>query len=333
MLPMSDAVAEGGAHAVQTQEEASVEDAPRETSGDETLNVRFKPRKRARHARVRRTAAASADTDAQAKESEATRHDVVLLREAQQFRVSARRNALGNGLVRPVSTSVQPNSESEADVAQGLQNSFAVERSGHAIEARMDKYIEEKMRERFGVTKDENAERKDVSGDGGFEDELYAIPEHLRVAQRPMYDPGEGLPASGVEEVQLPDEVRKRNEEETRKAKEALLEARARNAEKVDKQFMAQSNVSANFVKHRREWIETHVGTRGGRGTSKARQLGAVARPSKHGEGGRQEAGKANSEDRERGGRAHASYNNNARRYELATDSLVLDRFRKRWRR
>lgn len=266
--------------------------------------VRFAVRKRGRKA-VRKVAAAADDSDG---DGGGAWGEAALMREAQRLREQARQSALALSEERVRDTAPAAGDDGGA-VEEGLRTNFAMERSGVAVEERMDMFVEEKMRERYG------GEEEDVRGGEADENDLYVIPAHLKVPRRPLYDPGEGLPAAGVEEVELGEEVRLRNEEETKHAR-AELTAAQESGRGRRPELVTSGNVSANFMKHRKEWIEMHVGGRpddsaSGRGAQGAAEGGTGA----GGRGGR-EGGNAGS-----------------KRPPQATDMMIADRFRKRWRR
>lgn len=263
--------------------------------------VQFRPRKRSRKTRLKPPSKDPAPSDADS-DQELTRSELHLMKQAQLLREQTQCTALDMCVSQPVPRpSDKPTSNGVAqgdDVIGGLKESFAVERSGVAIEERMGQYIEEGMKRKFGDLGyggdgDSSATKKDES-------ELYMVPERLQVSQRPMYDPGEGMPAAGVEEVEISAEGREKNVRETIRAHRELVAKGARR-EGEGRGMKGGGNVSANYVQHRRDLMGQHGKARGGRQAGGEEGGGAAGR--------------------------------RARGPKVASDGLAVERFRKRWRR
>lgn len=197
--------------------------------------------------------------------------NVLLLKEAQRLRDTSRRSGLPQGT--KLRGKKKETDSAIGDVAGGLGKAFAVERSAHVEEERMTKYVNEKMREKFG---DSEPEAPVIDVAKKFEDELYAIPDHLRGDTRTMYDPGEGLPASGVEEVELPESVRKRNEKATELAKKQLLSRRGTRSKDNRGEIEVGGNMSANFLQHRTQRTGNKV-MESGKGDGEKREMATDA--------------------------------------------------------
>lgn len=183
---------------------------------DSTPVVKFRSRKLPRKARQKRR---YIDENADDKdESAVTISDLKLLNAAQELRAKSRASTHA-----PARKQIQPLHDIAETVTEedllGLQSNFAIEKSTHVVEQRMHKYVEERMLQKFG---DRTGKE---SGEGG-DNESFDIPDHLKVKERRLYDPGEGLPAAGVEEVEISEEARKRNVAATIKAHKQLMEGK-----------------------------------------------------------------------------------------------------------
>lgn len=305
----------------RTEETKSQSAEAQVPGGADSADIKFRKRKRSRKIRTKHNRETErekgSDDDAR---SEINRAELILMKEAQLLREQGRVFALDVRVEKAKGYSTErDDGEPQApgdEVVGGLKDSFAVERSSVAVVERMDKFIEEGMRQKFGE-KDEDHSQSQVN-DSDHENDLYAIPERLQVNQRPMYDPGEGLPAAGVEEVELPSEVRERNIAETVLAHKKLLAGKRSRDQNTDVQRLP-GNLSANFAKHRKDWISDRV-------SLKYMGQDEAYRPEK----GELQDFDRKQDDSDRG-------NSNAlkrrRSFQVASDSLLVERFRKRWRR
>lgn len=273
-----------------------------------SVNVQFRARKRSRnaHSKRKRHRAEEEDVDGQEiKEEDGTsRSELLMMRKAQILRERSRRVAMDIAIAAGPPTQDESGEEKGVlnDVIGELKNQFAVEKSGHVSEERMRNYVEEGMRRKFG---DGQTEGVNDSGHGSQRD-LYSIPERLRVEEGPLYDPGEGMPAGGVEEVEVSQEMKRQTEVATKKARAELV-MRAAKQKREDRVVSGARNISADYVKHKRDWLDEHCGN-----DAPNTDVEAAA------EGGSGEGSKG---DR------------NRRRYATASDAMVAERFRKRWRR
>lgn len=278
--------------------------------------VKFRSRKRSKKVRKR----ALSDTEPAEKdeggESELHLSEILLIKEAQKLRERSRQSALD---INAVSREADHRSLSERigsaddDIESGLKSNFAVERSSHAAEERMDKYVEERMQEIYGNRKDEEGQNSSL-GRNAEESDIFAIPDRLKVKERPLYDPGEGMPAAGVEEVELPEEARRETIEKTLQAHKELLAKRGKRRDPENTEALP-GNFSANFAQHRNDWIAGHLGPGGSEEQGHGGSAGKPARTAHAGQDG------------EKDGKVEKP-----RRYQAATDGMVADRFRKRWR-
>ncbi|CDF32485.1 Protein C9orf78, putative [Chondrus crispus] len=284
---------------------------------DKETAVRLRRRTKSTKKRAKRVLDDEVDTpkNLSNSEKEMTAAELLLMRKAQQMREESRKIALditgGEKRHRDGEKTEKANPSSVDNVISDLKDDFAVERSGHDMEERMEKFINDGMKKKFG-DKDDHTITSARDGNTADEFDLFAVPERLKVEQRPQYDPGDGLPAAGVEEVELPEDVRQRNIEETVRAHRKLLEKRD---ERLSTPILASipGNVSANYSKHRSDWIAEHVGPKGhDSGNEPVQNISNVSGDGK---------GKVRDDTVKRP------------RYQAATDYLVADRFKKRWRR
>lgn len=248
----------------------------------------LKPRKRTRCGQKKRKRLAITLQNGDDDEDN-VHDDVLLLKEAQRLRAKAHRAALPQA-----SRSKQRyDTASQTDNDIALARSFAAERSTQEVDEQMVRYIDEKVRQQFGETGHKNAT---VDLAKRFEDELYAVPDHLRAAVRPLYDPDNGLPDAGVEEIELPDAARVRNERATAAARAKMNRERAKHGN-VD--VPVAENVAANYVRHRQEWFDARV---------------------------------KDANDTEQSQRTYVRGGGGNKRFEVATDAAAIERFKKRWR-
>lgn len=280
--------------------------------------VKFRSRKRSKKVRRRKLDIEATEKDEGGESEELQMSELLLIKEAQKLREQSRQSALDISAVGRGTDQVASSKRSDVaddDIASGLQSNFAVERSSHAVEERMDKYVEERMRERFGNRYEEDGQTgnqvKNLE-----ETDLFAIPDRLQVKERPLYDPGEGMPAAGVEEVELSEEARQQNIEKTVQAHKELLATRGMR-EKENNTEMLPGNVSANFAKHKTDWIADHLGS------------SSIELQERGGSSVIPESAAPRAKGREKD--AHGE--RTRRKYQPATDGLIADRFRKRWRR
>jgi hypothetical protein len=143
------------------------------------------------------------------------------------------------------------------------------------------------------------------------EDELYKIPDHLKVKKRSSEESSTQW-TTGIAEVQLPIEYKLKNIEETEAAKKLLQERRLMGRPKSE--FSIPSSYSADYFQRGKDYAEKlrreHPELYKDRGGPQAD--GEAAKPS-----------------------TSSSTNNNAdsgKSRQAATDQIMLERFRKRER-
>lgn len=336
--------------------------AAKEPASAVVFKSRRRPQKARKRVRVGREAGDDGVVSDDGKEEDGASADVAMLREARRLRDQARRiHTVTAPRARDETNGVDPTAAADNGAAGGLRNNFAVESSGYDAQRNMQQFVEERMAAKYGSRVAEGRPGKEAAaisdddgdgegygeGDAGAarrkrpkvsaddaEAGLYVIPEHLRVPARQQYDPTEGLPAAGVEEVDIGATARRRNAELT-----ALAQARLE-AERVeagggqrgrDAEPGVIGNVSANFSQHRRDWIENRIqeersarrdgGERQGRGSETAQGKGAGrGQDAARGEGGPPDSDAAAGKFRRRPA-------------ALASDHVLSERFRKRWKK
>lgn len=115
----------------------------------------------------------------------------------------------------------------------------------------MVKYVEQELAKKRGrnINKSDQVENDIKSA----EDELYKIPEHLKVKKRTS-DEGSTQWTTGIAEVQLPIEYKLKNIEETEAAKKLLQEKRLMGRAKSD--FNIPASYSADYFHRGRDYAE-----------------------------------------------------------------------------
>lgn len=246
--------------------------------------------------------------------------DILLIKEAQALRESNRASGLDisiKGRKTESEKDMERNSERDSEAVIGLQSNFAAETSTHFMQQHMNKYIDDGIRSKFGdKSKGREETKKPVTSD---EDNLFTIPDNLRVEDRQLYDPGEGIPAAGVEEVEVPDEVRLKNELETVLAHNRLMDKKSRSS-RQNKKTECWELAKAKLVQQ--------GDITAGPDDCTSKISGAFARDSKRVPSLHKTGGKGNPTVSSDSGSALKKP-----RFATATDALIADRFRKRWRR
>ncbi|KAG6472065.1 protein COP1 SUPPRESSOR 2-like [Zingiber officinale] len=182
-----------------------------------------------------------------------------------------------------------------------LQDTFAQETAVTIEDPNMLKYVEQELAKRRGKKIDSGEkEEKDPM------DELYVVPEHLKVKKRNSEESSTQW-TTGIAEIQLPIEYKLRNIEETEAAKKLLQEKRL--VSKTKSELNIPSSYSADYFQRGRDYAENlrreHPELYKGRGA----QLN------------------------EMDGKSTETNNSDAaRRRQTATDEFMLERFRKRER-
>lgn len=184
-----------------------------------------------------------------------------------------------------------------------LQDTFAQETAVMVEDPNMLRYVEQELAKKRGKNIDaENQVENEVKR---AEDELYKIPEHLKVKKRSSEENSTQW-TTGIAEVQLPIEYKLRNIEETEAAKKLLQEKRLVGRTKADSSI--PSSFSADFFQRGKDYAE------------KLRK----EHPELYKDKGAHEAGQeAKHQD---------SVADGAGRRQAATDQFMLERFRKRER-
>lgn len=132
-----------------------------------------------------------------------------------------------------------------------LQDTFAQETAVMVEDPNMLRYVEQELAKKRGKNIDaENQVENEVKR---AEDELYKIPEHLKVKKRSSEENSTQW-TTGIAEVQLPIEYKLRNIEETEAAKKLLQEKRLVGRTKADSSI--PSSFSADFFQRGKDYAE-----------------------------------------------------------------------------
>ncbi|PIN00524.1 hypothetical protein CDL12_26972 [Handroanthus impetiginosus] len=157
-------------------------------------------------------------------------------------------NGSTSGLARNV------NEKGEGDVEKDdlvLQDTFAQETAVMVEDPNMLRYVEQELAKKRGKNIDaENQVENDVKR---AEDELYKIPDHLKVKRRSSEENSTQW-TTGIAEVQLPIEYKLRNIEETEAAKKLLQEKRLGGRAKAESSI--PSSFSADFFQRGKDYAE-----------------------------------------------------------------------------
>ncbi|GLT74865.1 hypothetical protein SLA2020_466310 [Shorea laevis] len=132
-----------------------------------------------------------------------------------------------------------------------LQDTFAQETAVLVEDPNMVKYVEQELAKKRGRNIDAKEEvENDVNR---TDDELYKIPEHLKVKKRNSEESSTQW-TTGIAEVQLPIEYKLRNIEETEAAKKLLQEKRLMGRTKSE--VSIPSSYSADYFQRGRDYAE-----------------------------------------------------------------------------
>ncbi|KAH6815904.1 integrator complex subunit-like protein [Perilla frutescens var. frutescens] len=146
------------------------------------------------------------------------------------------------------------NDKNEGDIEKDdlvLQDTFAQETAVMVEDPNMLRYVEQELAKKRGKNIDEeNQVENEVKR---AEDELYKIPEHLKVKKRSSEENSTQW-TTGIAEVQLPIEYKLRNIEETEAAKKLLQEKRLVGRTKTDSSI--PSSFSADFFQRGKDYAE-----------------------------------------------------------------------------
>ncbi|KAL3849413.1 hypothetical protein ACJIZ3_011295 [Penstemon smallii] len=212
-------------------------------------------------------------------------------------------NINNGGLVR------KANDKSEGDAEKDelvLQDTFAQETAVMVEDPNMLRYVEQELAKKRGKNIDEeNQVENEVKR---AEDELYKIPDHLKVKRRSSEESSTQW-TTGIAEIQLPIEYKLRNIEETEAAKKLLQEKRLAGRAKTDSGI--PSSFSADFSQRGKDYAE------------KLRKDQPEVKHKDKGGGDGKSVVSRHHQD---------SVSDGAVRRQAATDEIMLDRFRKRER-
>ncbi|RWR94478.1 Hepatocellular carcinoma-associated antigen 59 [Cinnamomum micranthum f. kanehirae] len=132
-----------------------------------------------------------------------------------------------------------------------LQDTFAQETAVTVEDPNMLNYVEQELAKKRGKSIDAaNPVDNDLKR---AEDELYVIPEHLKVKKRNSEESSTQW-TTGIAEVQLPIEFKLRNIEETEAAKKLLQEKRLVGRTRTD--VSIPSSYSADYFQRGRDYAE-----------------------------------------------------------------------------
>ncbi|KAF3787386.1 Uncharacterized protein EJ110_NYTH12173 [Nymphaea thermarum] len=208
-------------------------------------------------------------------------------------------------IAQPAAVVPKPSEKNEGDGEKEelvLQDTFAQETAVTVEDPNMLKYVEQELAKKRGknVGTTDQAEKEAKRA----EDQLYIIPEHLKVKRRNSEESSTQW-TTGIAEVQLPIEYKLRNIEETEAAKKLLQDKQLAGRTKSDSSI--PSSFSADYFQRGRDYAE------------KLRR----DHPELYKDRGANEGRRAfkSSENNVDGGQRQA-----------ATDELMLERFRKRER-
>ncbi|CAN1140384.1 Protein COP1 SUPPRESSOR 2 [Linum perenne] len=194
-----------------------------------------------------------------------------------------------------------------------LQDTFAQETAVMVEDPNMLKYVEQELAKKRGKNLDNEAQAENELKQA--EDELYKIPEHLKVKKRNSEESSTQW-TTGIAEIQLPIEYKLKNIEETEAAKKLLQEKRLMGRAKSD--LNIPSSYSADYFQRGRDYAE------------KLRKEHPELY--KEGKSSREEAGGSKPADNNAEAGGGGGGGGAAARREAATDQIMLERFRKRER-
>ncbi|KAL3380581.1 hypothetical protein AABB24_000965 [Solanum stoloniferum] len=157
-------------------------------------------------------------------------------------------NSSAGGLVRKVNDKGEGDGENDELV---LQDTFAQETAVMEEDPNMLRYVEQELAKKRGKNVDvadqvENEVKR-------AEDELYKIPEHLKVKRRNSEESSTQW-TTGIAEIQLPIEYKLKNIEETEAAKKLLQEKRLMGRAKTESSI--PSSYSADYFQRGKDYAE-----------------------------------------------------------------------------
>ncbi|KAI8522484.1 hypothetical protein RHMOL_Rhmol13G0000900 [Rhododendron molle] len=216
--------------------------------------------------------------------------------------------AAQGAVVASFSGGLVPNKASEKNEGDGekdelvLQDTFAQETAVMVEDPNMLRYVEQELAKKRGRNISANHAENEIKH---AEDELYNIPEHLKVKRRNSEESSTQW-TTGIAEIQLPIEYKLRNIEETEAAKKLLQEKRLTGRIKTDSSI--PSSYSADYFQRGRDYAE------------KLRR--------EHPELYKERGAESSSQEP----KPNESGTDAAGRRQAATDEFMLERFRKRER-
>ncbi|XP_058198007.1 protein COP1 SUPPRESSOR 2 [Rhododendron vialii] len=216
--------------------------------------------------------------------------------------------AAQGAVVASCSGGLVPNKASEKNEGDGekdelvLQDTFAQETAVMVEDPNMLRYVEQELAKKRGRNISANHAENEIKH---AEDELYNIPEHLKVKRRNSEESSTQW-TTGIAEIQLPIEYKLRNIEETEAAKKLLQEKRLTGRIKTDSSI--PSSYSADYFQRGRDYAE------------KLRR--------EHPELYKERGAESSSQEP----KPNESGTDAAGRRQAATDEFMLERFRKRER-
>ncbi|KAF8112954.1 hypothetical protein N665_0058s0053 [Sinapis alba] len=132
-----------------------------------------------------------------------------------------------------------------------LQDTFAQETAVLIEDPNMVKYVEQELAKKRGKSLEDAEEVENELK--RVEDELYKIPDHLKVKKRSSEESSTQW-TTGIAEVQLPIEYKLKNIEETEAAKKLLQEKRLMGRPKSE--FNIPSSYSADYFQRGKDYAE-----------------------------------------------------------------------------
>ncbi|ERN02200.1 hypothetical protein AMTRI_Chr02g265370 [Amborella trichopoda] len=208
---------------------------------------------------------------------------------------------------QPIGVLAKPTEKADADGEKEelvLQDTFAQETAVTVEDPNMLKYVEQELAKKRG--KNIETTNQTENENKRAEDELYMIPEHLKVKRRNSEESSTQW-TTGIAEVQLPIEYKLRNIEETEAAKKLLQDKRF--VGRARPEVSIPSSYSADYFQRGRDYAEKlrqeHPELYKDKSARDSNNGSKPTEGSLLGEGGRRQA---------------------------ATDEFMLERFRKRER-
>ncbi|KAI4384897.1 hypothetical protein MLD38_002983 [Melastoma candidum] len=165
---------------------------------------------------------------------------------------AAQKNGAAAARVGNVPKSVEGKNEGDGEKEDlVLQDTFAQETAVMVEDPNMVKYVEQELAKKRG----RNIEEADQVENEikRVEDELYRVPEHLKVKKRSSEE-GSTQWTTGIAEIQLPIEYKLKNIEETEAAKKLLQERRLTG--KAKSESYIPSSYSADYFQRGKDYSE-----------------------------------------------------------------------------